>query len=83
MSEFYSVSAWPLILPYNFNSNFHDFFGESEETSSSVDTFELWISISDMLLRISHPFFSHKGKIWSPVFTSFQKTIATGFNIGA
>ena len=42
-------------------------------------TVELWISISNMLF--SHRFFSHKGNIWSPVFTGFQKTIATGFNI--
>ena len=47
----------------------------------SGHTFELWISISNMLF--SHRFLSHKGKIWSPVFTGFQKTTATGINIGA
>ena len=38
---------------------------------------------NDIEYVFSHRFFSHKGNIWVPVFTGFQKTIATGFNIGA
>ena len=37
----------------------------------------------DIEYAFSHRFFSHKKNIWAPVSTGFQKTIATGFNIGA